>query len=376
MNALRMGVVGLNGIGGRHAKSIGEMDCAELVAVADLREDLRRAFAQEQGANAYEDYTAMIDKEDLDAIVVATPHFLHAPMGLHCLASGLHTFVEKPVAMAVSEADRMIETAEAKQLVLGVGHNYRTFPGNRAMKRVVGELGDIHRVLWQWLEVRAETYYERDVWRCNWEHAGGGVLMNQTSHDIDLLCWMLGEPVEVSAMISSWCHKAEIEDSAVANVRFASGALANLQFSICDRRLNYRQVSGDFGTLEYRDEKNANSQVPDLFRVGKYYTPMRGFISGDGSVAGQNEISWTDVEVKKEDEVTLLESFVTAVLDGGEPITTGQSARFALEVINGMILSAIRKEVVSLPVDRAKYDALLDDLKIGRASVPRVFESM
>ena len=140
------------------------------------------------------------------------------------------------------------------------------------IKRLIdaGELGDIYRVLWQWLEARAEAYYERDIWRCTWEHAGGGVLMNQTSHDIDLLCWMMGEPVEVSAMISNWGHRAEIEDTAIANVRFASGAVCNLQLSICDRRLNYRQISGNKGTVIYQDEKNANSQVPDTFRLGRY----------------------------------------------------------------------------------------------------------
>lgn len=375
MDRLSVGVVGLNGIGGRHAKSLAEMDRVDLVAVADLREDLRAEFAQASGATAYADYREMVEKEDLDAVVIATPHFLHAPMGLFCLEAGLHTFVEKPVAMTVSEADQMVETAQAKNLTLGVGHNYRTFPGNRAMKEKIGQLGDIHRVLWQWLEVRAETYYERDLWRCTWEQAGGGVLMNQTSHDIDLLCWMLGEPVEVSAMISSWYHKAEIEDSAVANVRFASGALANLQFSICDRRLNYRQVSGDLGTLEYRDEKNANSQVPDVFRLGKYKQSMRGFIAGDGAVAGQNEIEWEDVEVKQgETDQTLLASFVAAVLDGGEPITTGKSARWALELINAIVLSGIRKEVVSIPVDRQRYDDLMAELKDGRVNVPRVFQ--
>ena len=111
MDKLRVAVVGLNGIGGRHAKSLAEMDRVDLVAVADLREDLRDGFS---GATAYADYREMVEKENLDAVVIATPHFLHAPMGLFCLEAGLHTFVEKPVAMTVSEADQMVETAEAK----------------------------------------------------------------------------------------------------------------------------------------------------------------------------------------------------------------------------------------------------------------------
>ena len=87
--------------------------------------------------------------------------------------------------------------------MVAVGHQYRTFPGNVMMKEIVdsGLIGDLNRILWQWLEARPETYYDRDIWRCTWEHAGGGVLMNQTSHDLDLLCLLAGDPVEVSAMI-------------------------------------------------------------------------------------------------------------------------------------------------------------------------------
>jgi predicted dehydrogenase len=375
MSNLRCGVIGLNGIGGRHAQSLAEMDRVDLVGVADLREDLRDSFAEQFGATGFADYQEMVAQRNLDAVVIGTPHFLHAPMALFCLEAGLHVFVEKPVAMVVSEADQIIETAKEKDLKLAVGHNYRTFPGNRAMKKLIddGALGSIHRVLWQWLETRPETYYDRDAWRCTWAQAGGGVLMNQVSHDIDLLCWMLGEPVAVSAMIENWGHKAEIEDAAIANVQFKSGALCNLQFSICDRRLNYRQISGDKGTLEYRDEKNANSNVPDTFKLGRYSQSMRAFISGNDGVAAQNTTVWEDVSVDEFQEgQSLLESFVSAILDGGEPITTGESARWALEVINGMILSGIRQEVVKLPVDRGRYDALMLELKEGRAKVQHV----
>jgi len=311
----------------------------------------------------------------LDAVVIGTPHFLHAPMAQFCLESNIHVFVEKPIAMTVSEADRLIKIAEDRQLKFAVGHNYRTFPGNKALKKLIeaGELGAIHRVLWQWLETRPETYYDRDVWRCTWEKAGGGVLMNQVSHDIDLICWLLGKPVEVSAMIENWGHKAEIEDAAIANIRFESGALCNAQFSICDRRLNYRQISGDKGTLEFRDEKNANSNVPDTFLLGRYNQPMRSFIEGNDGVAAQNGVVWEDVIVDKgENGQSLLESFVSAVNGDGEPITTGASALWALEVINGMILSGIKKKVVTLPVDRGEYDDLMDGLKKGTIEVPRI----
>ena len=368
---VRFGVVGLKGMGGQHVREISGLDRAELVAVADLDLDYARQVGEERGARAWGDYREMIASEDLDAVVIATPHHLHAPMGLDCLEAGLHTFVEKPIANTVSEADRMIEAAQARDLKLAVGHNYRTFPGNRALKRLIddGALGEIYRVLWMWIETRPEVYYDRDIWRCTWEHAGGGVLMNQTSHDLDLLCWMVGDPVAVSAMMCNWGHRVEIEDTVVANIRFASGAHANVQLSTCDRRLNYRQISGDLGTIEFRDEKNANSKVPDVFRLGRYESPMRAFIKG--AKGHQPNISWEDVP-SDEGGPTLMESFVSAILDGGEAITDGVTARRTLELINAIVLSALRKEEVAMPVDRGRYDELMEDLKRGETQVDRL----
>lgn len=373
MSRIRFGVVGLKGMGRNHVREIVNSERAELAAVADLDGEAAQRVAAEHGASAWTDYREMLSSEALDAAVIATPHHLHAPMGLACLEAGLHTFVEKPVANTVSEADRLVDAAQARGLKLGVGHNYRTFPGNRAMKRLIeeGAVGEIYRVLWMWLETRPEAYYDRDVWRCTWAHAGGGVLMNQTSHDLDLLCWMVGDPVEVSAMVASWGHRAEIEDTAIANIRFAGGAYANVQLSTCDRRLNFRQISGELGTLEYRDEKNANSHVPDLFRLGRYGAPMRAFIEGKGrSTASQPEIVWEDVPAEPGGP-TLMESFISAIADGGEPITDGVTARRTLELINAIVLSAVRKEVVALPLDRGRYDELMEELKSGRTQVYR-----
>ncbi|MDP6775514.1 MAG: Gfo/Idh/MocA family oxidoreductase, partial [Candidatus Latescibacteria bacterium] len=204
MRTLRFAVIGLRGMGRQHVKEIRSLPSAELAAVADTDEGLANTVGKEQGASVWNDYREMIDRTSLDAVVVATPHHLHGSMGLDCLQAGLHTFVEKPISNTVSEADRLVGESRDRGLKLAVGHNYRTFPGNRALKRLIddGVLGEISRVCWMWLETRSESYYDRDIWRCTWEHAGGGVLMNQTSHDIDLLCWMLGDPVEVSAMIS------------------------------------------------------------------------------------------------------------------------------------------------------------------------------
>src|SRR5262249_13759270 len=155
----------------------------------------------------------------------------------------------------------------------------------------------------------------------------------QVSHDIDLICWLIGDPVEVSAMVGSWGHSVEVEDTAIATVRFAGGAHASLQFSTCDRRLNLRQIAGDRGTLTYHDEKNANSVVPDLFRLGRYPQPLREFIETAPEITAQPPIEWEDIPVTRERlRTATLDAFITAIREGGEPIVNGEEGRRTLEL--------------------------------------------
>ncbi len=372
MDELRFGVIGIKGRGDGLAKEAASIDGVEVVAVADLDRDAARQIGSSIGAAVYDDYEEMLKQVDLDAAVIATPHRFHAPMGQACLEAGLHTFLGKPIANTVSEADRLVEAAATRGLTFGIGHNYRTFPGNIVMKALVEEAAPIHRVLWQWLDTRPETYYDRDIWRCTWADAGGGVLMNQTSHDLDLLCWMLGEPEEVSAMIGNWGHRSEIEDTAVANIRFRSGAIANVQLGMCDRALNYRQVAGDRGVVEFRDERNPNSVVPDSLRIGRYAHAMRAFIAKNDGVTSRPDVTWEEIDVVGERRFPqIVPDFVSAIRAERDPVTSGASARVTLELINAIILSSFTRASVRMPVDRVAYDALFSELSDGRKRVDR-----
>ena len=372
MAILRSALIGLKGIGRQHLKDLAANPRTELVAVADRDSACANEIAATHGLSAYTDYRELLAKEDLDAAIFATPHHLHAPMSLAALEAGVHTFVEKPIAIRISEADRMVESAQSRNLILAVGHNYRTFPVNLKVKELLSQLGPIHQVLWQWLENRPESYYERDIWRSTWRHAGGGVLMNQTSHDLDLLCWLFGRPAAVSAMICNRGHKHEVEDSAIANIRFASGALANVQLSTFNHRLNYRQITGTKGTILIEDTIDANIQVPQIFRLGLYDHPIPEIIAADSGTTGQPQPTWQDIDCSATTSTSLLDSFINACLDGGQPITDGTSARTTLELINAILLSGVRQKVVDFPVDREEYDTLLDDLISGKAQLPHL----
>ncbi len=372
MALLSTAVVGLRGIGKQHVKAIADHQRTSLVAVADINPELRSNAESEYKAKPYADYREMLDAEKLDAVIFATPHHLHAPMALDALSRDHHVFVEKPIAMRVSEADKMVHIAKEKERVLAVGHNYRTFPGNVRLKELLPKLGPVYRVFWQWLENRPESYYDRDIWRSTWRLSGGGVLMNQTSHDLDLLCWLLGKPVEVSAMIYNRAHRHEVEDTAIANIRFETGAFANVQLSTVSHRLNYRQFAGENGTILFQDEKNANVHIPQVFRLGLYDHPVTEIIQGGDSVTGQPEPDWQDIDCSEASSPSLLDSFIDACLDGGEPITNGESAHTTLELINAIVLSGVRKKNVELPIDRDEYDDLFAGLVSGKVKIEGV----
>ena len=376
MNSVRYGVIGIKGVGGIHVSLAQEHENVELTALADLDEAAVKAQSQEMGVRAFTDYRELLDAGIVDAISIATPHHLHAIIGLECLKAGVHVFTEKPLANRVSDADAMIEAAQARDLKLCVGHQYRTYRTPQTMKHLIdtGAIGNIMRVLWTWIEFRPESYYVRDIWRQTWRHAGGGVLMNQTSHDLDLICWLIGEPVQVSAMIGNQSHQMEVEDVVCANVLFANGAYGSIQLTINQPRgYSIRQIAGDKGTIAIPDVQSLASDNEDHILLGTYEDSLTKLAAQTTGIAGQPEISWKPVELRNEPggHKVLMDSFIDAILNGGEPLVSGVSARPAVELINAIVLSALRKKTVDVPVDRGEYDELLEALGNGSLQIPR-----
>ena len=198
------------------------------------------------------------------------------------------------------------------------------------MKHLIdtGAIGNIMRVLWTWIEFRPESYYARDIWRQTWRHAGGGVLMNQTSHDLDLICWLIGEPVQVSAMIGNQFHQIEVEDVVCANVLFANGAFGSIQLTINQPRgYSIRQIAGDKGTIAIPDVQSLTNNREDHILLGTYENSLTDLVGRTSGIAGQPEISWQPVELRDEPggHDALMDSFINAILNGGEPLVNGVS---------------------------------------------------
>ena len=376
MDCVRYGVIGIKGVGSKHVSMAQEHENVELTALVDIDEASVRAEAQELGVRAFTDYREMLNAGIIDAVSIATPHHLHPIIGLECLKAGVHVFTEKPLANRVSDADAMIETAQAGDLKLCVGHQYRTYQTPRTMKHLIdtGAIGDIMRLLWTWIEFRPESYYARDIWRQTWRHAGGGVLMNQTSHDLDLICWLVGEPVQVSAIIGNQFHQMEVEDVVCANVLFANGAFGSIQLTINQPRgYSIRQIAGDKGTIAIPDVQSLTNNREDHILLGTYENSLTDLVGRTSGIAGQPEVSWQPVELRDEPggHDALMDSFIDAILNGGEALVNGVSALPAVELINAIVLSAMRKKTVDVPVDRGEYDELFEALSSGSLQIHR-----
>jgi predicted dehydrogenase len=391
MEKVRYGVIGIKGKGKLHARLASQDNRVELTSLVDVDREALDQTAAGFGVRGFTDYRKMLDSGTVDAVSIATPHYLNGPIGLDCLKAGVHVFIEKPFAIRVSEADAMLAAARAKNLKICVGFQYRTYRSSRAIKELIdtGAIGKLNRVLWTWGEFRPESYYARDAWRETYRHAGGGVLMNQTSHDLDLICWLAGKPVQVSALAGNQLHRAEIEDVACANVLFANGAFGSMQLTINQPRgYSVRQIAGDKGIIVLPDVKSLTHDREDQILLGTYEDTLSKLVTDLPGNHDQPAVAWKEVQSgekpfwKKlfdpqkvlqklgllekakvvDGTLVLMDSFVGSILEGGEPLINGESARQSLELINAILLSAARKKTVDLPIDPEEYDHLFREL--------------
>lgn len=227
MTKQRVGIIGCGNIFPMHAKSIQLSGLAEVVAVCDVKEDRVRKAATAYNCEAYLDYHEMLEKASLDVVHICTPHYLHAPMTIAAANAGKHVLTEKPMSITVADGEAMVEACERNGVLLGVIFQNRYNPGSLLIKEELksGRLGRILgakcSVTWK----RTDEYYSKSDWKGTWAMEGGGVVIDQAIHTLDLLRWFVDEEIDyVDASISNRAHEIiEVEDSAEGVVKFKSG---------------------------------------------------------------------------------------------------------------------------------------------------------
>lgn len=364
MNTARLGIIGMGNIGRYHAEYLlnGKVARCQLTAVADALAPLEPWAAR--GLRTFNDGEALLRSGAVDAVIIATPHYQHTTLGIAALEAGLHVMVEKPISVHKADAERLIAAhARRPDRVFAAMFQLRTEPRYVKIKRLIstGELGPLVRVSWiitDWF--RTEAYYASGGWRATWKGEGGGVLLNQCPHNLDILQWLCGMPARVRGFCQlGRYHHIEVEDNVTAYWEWASGATGVFITSTGEAPgTNRLELCGTRGKLVLENNRlNFTRNETDMIEFSR--TARTGFARPD---VWHVEIPFADAPAQ---HATLTQNFVDAILDGAPLIAPGAEGLHSVELANAMLYSSLTDQTITLPLDGAAYEAKLQELIAG-----------
>ncbi|HVV73128.1 MAG TPA: Gfo/Idh/MocA family oxidoreductase [Verrucomicrobiae bacterium] len=360
MTKVRLGLIGLGNIGQHHAGYLtaGKVSRAELVAVSDAVESKLAAF---KPLKVFTDAEEMIRSGLVDAVIIATPHFQHTTLGISALQHGLHVMVEKPVSAHKADAERLIAAHRQKpQLVFAGMFQLRAEPRYLKIKHLLdsGELGDVVRMSWimtDWF--RTEAYYASGGWRATWKGEGGGVLLNQCLHNLDMMQWLLGMPQRVRGFCQlGRFHNIEVEDNVTAYLEYPNGATGTFVSSTGEAPgANRFEIVGTRGKLLLEnDQLQFTRNEVDMVQFSK--SAKLGFAKPDIWNATIPFVNAAN------SHAVVLQNFVNAILDGEKLIAPGSEGIHSVELANVILYSSLTERTVELPLDSSAYAKKLDQL--------------
>ena len=367
MTKVRLGIIGVGNMGSGHAANIlaGKCPEIELTAVADRRE-ARRQWAKDtlpEGTAIFEEGSDLIQSGLCDAVHICTPHYQHPTLAMEAFAAGLHVMCEKPAGVYTKAVREMNEAAEKSGKVFAMMFNQRTNCVYRKMHEMVhsGQLGELKRVNWiitDWY--RTQIYYDSGDWRATWDGEGGGVLLNQCPHQLDLLQWICGLPKTVQAFCQEgkW-HDIEVEDDVTAYLQFANGATGVFVTTTGDAPgTNRFEGTGTLGKLVCENDK---------LTFWKLAQDEREFCRTATEGFAQPQCQQVEVETDGENlqHVGVLNAFAGKILHGTPLVAEGTEGLGGLTLSNAMHLSSWLGRAVDIPFDEELF---LSELNKRRAT--------
>ncbi len=362
MKEVRFGIVGIGNMGSSHAKNLfdSKIDGAVLTAVCDT--DLKkRNWAEENlpGVRIYENYSDLLSDENIDAIIIATPHYLHPVIAIEAFRSNLNVLTEKPAGVYIEKVKEMNEEAEKSGKVFGIMYNQRTNPIFRKAKEIIssGEIGELKRVVWiitNWY--RRQEYYDSGSWRATWKDEGGGVLINQCPHNIDIFQWLVGMPTKVTGHCGyGKYHDIEVEDDVSAFFEFSNGATGALFTSTGENPgTNRLEISGDRAKVVIENGKLS------MWKYNLSEKEYRNFASADYKTKVSCEYTeYIPDENQSSAHNQILQNFTNAILFGEELISPGADGIRGLTISNAIHLSDWTGKTVEIPFDAELHMSLL-----------------
>jgi UDP-N-acetyl-2-amino-2-deoxyglucuronate dehydrogenase len=359
MQKLRTALVGCGKVGHSHAAALKSLPESEFVAACARSTEKARAFAEKYGVAPFTNVAEMIAKSGAQAVCICTPHPQHAAPAIQAAQAGAHVLVEKPLAASLRDCDAMLAAARANKVKISTISQRRFYPPclriHQAMQ--AGKLGTPVLGIATILGWRDEAYYRSDPWRGSWQHEGGGVLVNQAPHQLDLLLWYLGEAEEVFGFWANQNHPyIEVEDTAVAVVRFKNGALGNIVVSNSQNPAIHARVS-----VHGANGASASVQTDGgaMFVAGVPGTVEPPFndvwtIPGEESFLAR----WKQEDARLFASVQpvahflglQIQDFLQAILKDEAPFVTGEEGRRTVELFTAIYQAARDRKVVRLPL--------------------------
>lgn len=363
MEKVKLGIIGIGNMGSSHCRSLTEglVPELELAAVADLRES-RRQWARENlpgNVRIFENGDQLIEAGCCDAVLVAVPHYDHPRFVMSALEHGLHVMCEKPAGVYTKQVREMNAAAERSDRVFAMMFNQRTNHVYRKMYEMVhsGEYGAIKRVNWiitDWY--RTQAYYNSGGWRATWTGEGGGVLLNQCPHNLDLLQWICGLPVKVQAFCHNgkW-HDIEVEDDVTAYMEFANGATGVFVTTTGDAPgTNRFEITMERGKLVCEDDRLTFYEL-DVNEREYCFTATEGFAKPEGHYVT------LETDGENPQHVGVLKAFAANILRGEPLVADGREGINGLTLSNAMHLSSWLGRPVEIPFDEELFLEKLDE---------------
>jgi predicted dehydrogenase len=363
---IKIAVIGVGLMGSKHAKSVFELHNTELVAVCDIDRDRADRHAQEYEVSAFYSHQDMLEKINLDAVLVATPHYDHPPISMDAFDRGIHVLTEKPIAVHVKAARELItayEQAKAKypDLIFAAMFQQRTYGFWKKIKSLIdeGELGRLVRTTWiitNWF--RTQSYYDHGGWRATWEGEGGGVLLNQCPHNLDLFQWFVGMPQRVAGFASiGKYHNIEVEDEVTGFFEYENGMVGHFITSTAESPgTNRLEIVGEKGKLIFENEKltfyrNRHSMLEQIKKSQQGFEKVEHWI-----------IDLLYQHHGESGHRLVIENFANAILTGETLVAPAVEGIHSLTLGNAIMLSSFLGHPIEMPFDDETYAAKLQNL--------------
>ena len=356
MNKVKIGIIGVGNMGTGHVEAFKEIEGAQLVAIADISPERLEAVKEKAPKDTvyFNSSDELIDSGLVDAVIIATPHYFHPPIAVKAFSKGLHVLTEKPAGVYTKQVREMNEAAEKSGKLFAIMFQDRTLPRHIKLKEIIssGELGNILRVtinVTDWY--RTQAYYDSGTWRATWSGEGGGVLINQCPHDLDIWQWSIGMlPTKVRAFVNNGrFHDIEVEDDVSAYFEYANGATGTFVTSSGDYPGFSRfEVMGDLGKLVMENNTIKLDKFKENARTFSNTDP--NFWSGPG-----HETTLIEFDDSFPGHKAVVQDFVNAISNGTPLFISGHEGIKGLTISNAIHLSGWLDKTIEIPYDEELY---------------------